>query len=139
MLDKKDKQILEQLKQNSRSTIRNIAKQTNLRPSTVHTRIKKLTKEKTIEKFTIKLNNEKAQEDFIVWVWVKTNSDISNKTFQDKRVKEVFGITGEYDLIIKLKCADLNDFNKFIHDFRKTKGVKNTLTMVTTMTIKEEI
>lgn len=137
-LDKKDFKILDELKQDSRSTIKEIAKKTKIRPSTVHQRIKKLIDNDVIEKFTVKLNNLAVGESFIVFILVKTEHELSNALFNNPHVKEVFGVTGEYDLLMKLKFSDINDFNDFILDFRKDNSVI-TLTMVATTKIKEEI
>ncbi len=139
MIDEKDLKIIEQLKQDSRASVRNIAAATNLRPSTVHQRITKLKKDNVIEKFTVKLNNEKVNEDFIVFVLLRSEKDIDNKIFKTNAVKEVFGVTGEYDLLMKLKFPDINEFNKFIIKFRKENELTRTLTMVSTVVKKEEI
>jgi len=139
MLDNKDIKIIEQLKQNARASVRDIAAVTGIRPSTVHQRITKLKKENIIEKFTVKLNNEKVNEDFIVFVLLRSEKEIGNKIFKNNAVKEVFGVTGEYDLIVKLKFPNINEFNKFIIKFRKENELTRTLTMVSTAVIKEEI
>ena len=93
-LDKKDEKIIEILKHDSRAPIREIAKQTKIRPSTVHQRIQKLIESRVIEKFTIKLNNKEVGEDFIVFILVKggTSEYIDNKILNNKHVKEIFGI-----------------------------------------------
>lgn len=139
MITEKDTRIIGTLKQNSRLSIREIAKKTNLRPSTVHDRINKLKKENIIEKFTLKLNNEAVGENFIVFMFLTTSQDLDKAFFKNKNIKDVFGVTGEYDLILKLKFRDINDFNKFIIDLRKNKNIKKTLTMISTITIKEEV
>ncbi len=139
MLDEKELKILQALKQDSRASIRDIAKKTNLRPSTVHQKIKKLKQNNTIEKFTVKLNNKAADENFIVFVLIKAKGEIENTTFRNPHVKEVFGITGEYDLLLKMKFKDISQFNKFILNLRKNKTIETTLTMVATINIKEEI
>ncbi|MBC8500739.1 MAG: Lrp/AsnC family transcriptional regulator [Nanoarchaeota archaeon] len=138
-IDNKDKKIIDQLKKDSRASIRNIAKATGIRPSTVHQRINKLKETNTIEKFTVKLNNKLVDENFIVFMFVSTEKDLDPVVFQDSHIKEVFGITGEYDLLFKLKFKDVEDFNNFILEFRKRTGVKKTITMVATVTLKEEI
>lgn len=141
-LDKKDNLIIQVLKQNSRIPIRDIAKKTGIRPSTVHERIKKLVKGNVIEKFTLKLNNKAVGENFIVFMMVKggTTQYINDKMINNEKVKEIFGITGEYDLLLKLKFKDVEEFNDFLIKFRRgQKGVRNTYTMVTTADIKEEI
>ncbi|MFH0868357.1 MAG: Lrp/AsnC family transcriptional regulator [Candidatus Woesearchaeota archaeon] len=140
-LDKKDYSITNILKQNSRLAIRDIAKKTGIRPSTVHERIKKLVKDGVIEKFTVKLNNKAVGENFIIFMMIKggTTEYINEKITNNEHVKEIFGITGEYDLLLKLKFKDVEEFNKFLIRFRKDqKGVRQTYTMVTTADIKEE-
>ncbi len=139
MLDSKDTKIISALKQNSRESIRDIAKKTNLRPSTVHQRMQKLVKNKVIEKFTVKLDNKAAAENFIVFVLIKTGDDIDNRVFNHKNIKEVFGVTGEHDLILKLKFKDVEEFNNFIIKFRKEHNLRETMSMVATTTVKEEI
>ena len=69
-----------------------------------------------------------------------TTSDyINNKFLNNKNVKEVFGVTGEYDVLVKLKFMDVEEFNGFLINFRKDmKGIQSTLTMVGTANIKEE-
>ncbi len=141
-MDNKDEKILEVLRQNSREPIKDIAKRTNIRPSTVHQRIQKLIKNKVIEKFTIKLNNKAVGENFIVFMLIKggTSDYIDNKIINDKHVKEIFGITGEYDLLIKLKFENVEKFHEFVLNFRKDKKeIQSTLTMVVTANLKEEI
>ena len=141
-LDKKDNLIIDVLKENSRLAVRKVAKKTGLRPSTVHERIKKLMKGGVIEKFTLKLDNKAVGEGFIVFMLIKggTKEYIDNRIINDKHIKEIFGVTGEYDLLLKLKFKDVEDFNNFLIKFRKEqKGVRQTFTMVATADIKEEL
>lgn len=138
-LDDKDLAIINQLKIDARASIRDISKRTKIRPSTVHLRITQLVKTGVIERFTLKLNNKAFGENFIVFVLIKTNAEIKKNVFDDVHVKEVFGITGEYDMMMKLKFRDIEDFNDFLLKFRKENDVDSTVTMVSTVTLKEEI
>lgn len=138
-LDNKDFKIISILKENSRLSIRDIAKKTQLRPSTVHLRIQKLTKTNIIEKFTLKLNNKAINEDFIVFMYLTTNQDLPQSFFNNKNIKEAFGITGEYDLLLKLKFKDISEFNNYIISLRKNKAITKTITNVATVNIKEEL
>ena len=140
MIDDTDSLILGKLKQDSRKTIREIAKELDLRPSTVHQRITKLREEGVIEKFTIKTSNKATSENFIVLMLVSTEGAIiPDSAFKDNHIKEVFGVTGEYDLMIKMKFKDVEEFNSFILGFRKKYGLKKTVTMVATVNLKEEL
>lgn len=138
-IDNKDLAIIDILKDNSRTSIRDIAKLTNIRPSTVHVRITQLQKKGIIEKFTLKLNNNAFGEDFIVFIMIKTNAEIKKSVFSETCVKEVFGITGEYDIMMKLKFKDIVSFNDWLLKFRKENDILSTITMVSTITLKEEI
>lgn len=139
-IDEADKRILKELKKDSRKTIRDIAKSLALRPSTVHQRILKLKENEVIEKFTIKTSNKLIGENFIVFMLVSTEGVIlPDAALKDDHIKEVFGVTGEYDLIIKMKFIDVEEFNDFILDFRKKYNLRKTITMVGTVNLKEEL
>lgn len=139
-LDEKSKAILGVLRENARMPIRDIAKKTGLRPSTVHQRLVQLQQEKVIRKFTVALDNTKVGEGFIVYMLIKTKPRVYlDKVFAIPNVKEVFGVTGEYDLLMKMKFRDVLDFNDFVLKFRKNEEVESTLTMVGTVNLKEEL
>jgi len=138
-LDKKDHEILSLLKQNSRLSVRDIAKKTSIRPSTVHQRIQKLIKNKIIEKFTLKLNNNAVGEDFITFLFMNSPQDLPDLFFANHHIKEAFGVTGEYDILLKLKFKDISEFNDFIISLRKNKSITKMITTVVTKNIKEEL
>jgi DNA-binding Lrp family transcriptional regulator len=138
-LDRFDKKILELLSIDGRISIKDIARKAGMRPSTVHQRITKLKKQGVIERFTIKLNNKLANQSFIVFMFIKTKNYVDEKIFSHNSVKEVFGVTGNYDLVIKCKFKDIEEFNSFVMELRKNQSIIDTLTMVSTTTIKEEI
>ncbi len=141
-LDKKDMKILTILKNNSRASIREISKATGIRPSTVHQRIKKLVENDVIEKFTVKLNDDKMEEGFASFMLISGSPEryLDEKILKNQHVKGIYGITGEYDLLIKMKFKDMSTFNEFLLDFREnySKHLSKTLTMVQTVKLKEE-
>ena len=142
LVDRKDLQIIGVLKGNSRASIRQISKETGIRPSTVYQRIRRLMEVGAIERFTIKLNDDMVGEGFVVFMLVSGTPEryLDDRFLKDKQVKEIYGITGEYDLLLKLKFKDLNAFNDFILDFREkySKHITKTLTMVQTVKLKDE-
>src|SRR3989338_4321853 len=138
MLDPKDKKIIAALRENSRQSIRELAQSSKLRPSTVHQRLLKLEKEKIIERYTVKVNNESVGEGFIVFMWISTNQDLPPSFFHDPCIKEVFGITGEYDLLLKLKFPSIAEFNEYLIRLRKNKVITKTFTQIVTINLKEE-
>lgn len=141
-IDGKDRKIIEILQHDSRLPIREISGLAKIRPSTVHQRIQKLVEGNVIERFTIKLNNKSVGENFIVFMLVKGTATeyLDSKIISNKHVKEVFGITGEYDLLIKLKFENVGEFHEFVLNFRRNKKeIQSTLTMVVTTNLKEDI
>ena len=140
-MDSEDRRILELLKEDSKRPVREIAEKLRMRPSTVHQRILKMVRDGVIERFTVKLDDERVGEDFIAFMFVKTSPStrLGNDVLRDGHVKEVFGLTGEYDLLLKMKFRGVKEFNDFVLDFRKDQKVVSTLTMVATAKVKEDI
>jgi len=53
-----------------------------------------------------------------------------------KDIKEIYEITGEYDLIIKVQLEDLRELRALIQYIREREGVKNVYTMITYHQVK---
>ncbi len=138
-LDTSDHKIITALREDSRASIRDIAKQTKLRPSTIHLRIQKLIKNNIIERFTLQLNDKALEQNFIVFMFINTSKDLSRSFFADPRLKEAFGVTGEYDLLLKYKFKDISEFNDYVINLRKNSDIVKTLTTVVTIKLKEEL
>ena len=141
VLDPRDAKILSILKDDARTSIRVISKKTGIRPSTVHSRIKKMRESGIIEKFTVRLADEKVGEGFTVFMLISGSTEryLDSAMLRDDHVKGVYGITGEYDVLIKMKFEDLSAFNALLLDFRDrySKHITKTLTMVQTVKLKD--
>lgn len=141
-LDDKDHSIISLLRQDARASIRDIAKATGIRPSTVHVRLQKLIEAGVIERFTLKLNNEAMGEGFIAFMLILGTPKryVEEDLLGDEPIKEAFGVTGEYDLLLKMKFRDVSEFNDYVISFReRNPDIQKTLTMVVTATLKEEL
>ena len=140
-LDDKDLAILAHLERDARVSVRKLGKLTDIRPSTVHNRIQRLVKSGVIQRFTVKLDPEKLGENLTVFMLVAGALDkyFDDKFMKNKSVLAVHGITGEYDLLLKLRFKDMKQFNKFVIDFRErfSKSITKTITMVQTARLKE--
>ena len=140
MIDEKDWKILERLEKNGRESIQTLSIETGMPPSTIHNRIKRMESSGVIEKYSVKLNEKIMGRDFTVYMLVNgsTGNYLGENFLEKKEVAEVVGITGEYDLLIKMQFANIQDYNKFLTDFRQqyTEHVKQTVTMVRTERIK---
>ena len=71
------------------------------------------------------------------YVLIRVKPGLDREVLQNVRempqVKDVVTVYGEYDLIVKIEVADLNDLDAFIFDtIRMITGVESTTTLLTT-------
>jgi len=145
MIDEKDNKILEELSKNSRNSTKKIASNIKIPRVTVHDRINKLKEKGIIKKFTIDLDYKKIglPTEVFIFVSFQSNMDISQRELAKriskiKDIGEVHIISGEYDLLLKVRGETLEQIGKLVVDkLRKIKGVGRTLTFACFETIKE--
>jgi DNA-binding Lrp family transcriptional regulator len=65
-------------------------------------------------------------------------SEVAQKIAQSPEVQEVHIITGDWDLLIKLRAENVDAIGKFVVDkLRLIKGLEKTLTCMVFETVKE--
>lgn len=146
MIDEKDRLILAELKKNSRKSITDIGKKIKIPRVTVHDRINKMINNGVIKSFTAIPDYYKLGLSCKVFIFVsfKADANISQKELANRIAKlsgvfEVHIISGEYDLLLKVRGASLDEIGKLvIEKIRQMKGVGKTLTFACFETIKEE-
>lgn len=141
-LDETDIKILKILKENAKLRVREISKLIRKPITTVHNRIKKLTKEKVIKKYTVEFDDKKMGKDVDSFVLVavnygslskdnKTQEDLAKEIKKLSAVEEVVIVAGIKDIIIRVKEKDIECLNDFlINKLRKIKGVSKTQTVI---------
>ena len=147
MLDEKDLKILNELKRDSRQTTQALSKLLEIPRSTIHERIKKMVKNGYIKQFTIIPNYKKLGYPITAFIHVSflPNPHISQRTLAEmisslEGVHEVHIVSGEWDLIIKVRAKSVEDVGKLVVDrLRKIKGVGKTQTSIVFSTVKEVI
>jgi DNA-binding Lrp family transcriptional regulator len=147
MIDEKDELILTELKKNARNSTKNIAETIRLPRVTVHDRIQKMSKQGIIKSFNVSIDYKKIGYLTEVFVFISflPNPDISQRELAKRiaqlpGVYEVHIISGEYDLLLKVRGKTLEDIGTLVVDkIRHLKGVGTTLTFACFETIKEDI
>jgi len=146
MLDKKDIKILNELKKNGRETTKNIAKKVNLPRATVHDRIQRMVERGIIKQFTVKTDYKKIDLPTTVFVFLSitpnnvTHQDLAKKISKLPGVYEVYMVTGEYDLLVKVRGESIESIGDIVIDkLRQLEGVGKSFTSACFRTIKEEI
>ncbi|KYK24334.1 transcriptional regulator [Thermoplasmatales archaeon SM1-50] len=147
MIDKKDEMIITELKKNARNSTKNIAENIHLPRVTVHDRIHKLIKQGIIKSFNVSIDYNKIGYTTEVFIFISflPNPDISQRELakriaQFPGIHEVHIISGEYDLLLKVRGKTMEDIGTLVVDkLRQVKGVGRTLTFACFETVKEEI
>ncbi|MFT4893180.1 MAG: DNA-binding Lrp family transcriptional regulator [Candidatus Nanohaloarchaea archaeon] len=125
-MDRKNRRILEILKEDGRASFTDIADELNVSEGTVRRRVQDMKEDGVIDRFTVELGSTAAKA--IVMVKLSTNSGIDQvlKEFpEDMAINEV---AGEYDLIVEFERANNERINQVLDKVREIEGVEETKT-----------
>lgn len=149
-LDEKDSAILVLIQRDSKLTAKQIAKKVNAPLTTVFAKIKRMEELGIIREYRAIVAPEKlnaATAAFILAsVSYRAKADdvpISQRVVAEEiarfpEVQEVHIITGDWDLLIKLRAENVDAIGKFVVDkLRLIKGLEKTLTCMVFETVKE--
>ena len=120
-IDNIDIQILRELQNNARLTVKELASRVHLSSTPVFERVKRLEKDGIIRKYIAVLDSEKLNKGFVVFCSVKMNrlgKDIAeNFTRTIARIPEVtecYNISGQYDYLLKIHAPDMKYYQEFV-------------------------
>ena len=136
MIDEKDKMILEELQKDARAPTKRIAQNLEIPRVTVHTRIEKMKQDGIILGFTVKINYEKIGLPVTAFVFISfssqeklTQQELAEQIAEIKNVYEVHLISGEWDILIKIRGESLDKNVKIVlNEIRILEGVAKTIT-----------
>lgn len=149
-LDEKDIRILNFLQKNCKLTTKTIAKQINSPITTVFAKIKRMEELGIIKGYKAILDSKKLGIGTTAFVFVSfsygmlgmeqppSQREIATEISKFPEVQEVHIVTGDWDILIKIKAKDVNAIGKFVVDkLRLVKGIEKTLTCMVFDTEKE--
>lgn len=148
--DEKDLAILSLIQSNSKLTAKEISKKIGIPITTVFAKIKKMEEQSVIKEYRAILAPEKlgSSTAAIILASVSYGSATGKNSVSQRgvaeeiarltEVQEVHVITGDWDLLIKLRAENVDSIGKFVVDkLRCIKGIEKTLTCMIFETIKE--
>lgn len=145
MLDEKDSAILEELIKDSRKTTKAVARALDIPRATVHDRIVKMEQNKTILRYTAVPNYSQLGIGVTAFILVQfspqeglSQRETAEEIADLKGIHEVHMISGEYDMLLKVRGSTMEDIGRLVIDkLREIKGVARTLTCACFSTTKE--
>jgi Lrp/AsnC family leucine-responsive transcriptional regulator len=149
-LDEKDLAILQLIQENSKLTAKQIARKIDSPITTVFAKTKRMEELGIIKQYRAILSPEKlnlATAAFILasvsYAAKSDGAPISQRAVAEEisrfpEVQEVHIITGDWDLLVKLRAENVDAIGKFVVDkLRLIKGLEKTLTCMVFETVKE--
>ncbi|MEM2118846.1 MAG: Lrp/AsnC family transcriptional regulator [Candidatus Bathyarchaeia archaeon] len=149
-LDDKDLAVLAVLQKDSKMSTREIAKIVHLPITTVFAKIKRMEKLGIIKEYRAILDPQKLGVPTTAFILASVTYQIKDKEAlisqreiaeeiaRFPEVQEVHIISGDWDLLIKLKGENVSTIGKFIIDkLRLINGIEKTLTCMVFETCKE--
>ncbi|NOZ81068.1 MAG: Lrp/AsnC family transcriptional regulator [DPANN group archaeon] len=141
-MDDTDRKIVKALQEDSSGSMRQISRITGVALTTVHSRLRALKEKGVIRRYTLDIDHDKLGYHVLAIVNVTIGYDFVRKTgttqnelvqlfMQEDEVEEAFSVTGETDIILKVRARGIDDLNNYlIGQVRKLPGVTKTVTQV---------
>jgi len=131
-MDEKDRQIIKLLKDDARAGYGEIGEKIGLSEGAVRKRIKILTDEGVIRKFTVKINlTEGAQAITLLTASPAfPTQEVSKQIQAISNVETTYEVSGEYDIVAVIGGADMTEVNECIEKIRRVEGIVKTNTMI---------
>ena len=148
-LDEKDLDILDLLQKNCRMTAREIAQTIESPVTTVFAKMKRMEGMGIIKDYKAVLNAQKLNRGTTAFILAsfsyrsKEGASLSQRKIAKEiamfpEVQGVHIITGDWDILIKIKEKDVESIGRFVIDkLRFVKGIEKTLTCMVFETEKE--
>jgi len=142
-MDDLDTDILRSLLNNSRITLSQMSKEIDVPDATISNRLKKLEND-VIKRYTVILNWEKIGLSITTIIIIQTESEkhesVKEELSKLNEVSEVYSVSGEYDILIKVWVRDIEELNKLMNTkIRAINGVEDLTEMIVMERVKEEM
>ena len=143
MHDEIDLRLLRLLAENSRASLRELAKSLGVAVSTVHARLQRLMRERLIKRFTIIPDFERLGYPITAVILVSVEGgaieEVAKLLSREARLVAVYDITGDYDLVVIGKFRNMDDLNAFLKRLNKLPSIRRTVTSVVLKVFKEDL
>lgn len=142
-MDEIDAEIIRSLVKNSRMTLSQMSKEINVPDATISNRLKKL-EETVIKQYTLILDFDATGLKVTAIIIIQTESEkhenVELELSKLEEVSEVYSVSGEYDILIKVWAHSIEELNKIITSkIRQIDGVEDLTEMIVMERVKEGV
>ena len=142
-MDEIDSRIVHSLLKNSRITLSQMSRDIDVPDATVSNRLKKLETD-VIKQYTVLLDFDKLDLKITSIIIIQTESekhkDVEKELSNLDEVSEVYSISGEYDILIKVWAHSLDELNSIINSkIRSVDGIEDLTEMIVMERVKEGV
>ena len=141
-LEETDKKILNIIVENSRLSLRQIAKIAGVSVATIMNHLNRLEKEGIIKKYTTKLDYEKIGYDVEVMIDIRISKgklfEVEKKISAHPNVFAVYDTTGSFDAVVLARFPSRRKMDSFLKKIQTYDFVERTETKLILRTMKEE-
>jgi len=143
-MDDKDLKIIDRLRDDSRSSYKEIAREVKISDVAVHKRIKNLQKKGVIKKFTVVIDQKKVDKNTTAVLMVKCDvgsaPEIAKRLAETPDASEVYTTIGEYDIVAKIRTRDMESLKNLVEkNLRMIRGIHEIRTSVIFDAYKEDL
>ena len=131
-LDRIDRQIIESLQTDGRRPFTALAREAGISEAAVRARVKKLTRAGVIDVVAV-TNPLKVGFDVMAIVGIQANSNleqIADTVSEWDETSYVVILSGSFDLMVEIVCADNHHLLRLVQRMRDVPGVKSTETFM---------
>ncbi|WCO00454.1 Lrp/AsnC family transcriptional regulator [Psychroserpens ponticola] len=121
LLDHIDKKLVQFLQEDSKQTNKELSNKLSLSVTAVYERIKKLEREGVISKYVALINKREVDKAFVTFCSIKLVQHSKDYVMKFERevtkldeVMECYHISGDYDYLLKVIVADMDEFREFM-------------------------
>lgn len=141
-LDEVDRKILKILQSDGRTALSEIARRLDMGSATIHERVNVLESEGYIREYRAVLDPELLDVDQVAFVRVTTTagrfSEVAERLAEEDRVQEIHEITGDSDLLLKVRVKEQSEITDLLTDIGTYEGVEETSTDIALRSVKEK-
>ena len=127
-IDELDLKILSELSNDASISVPKLSEKININSSVVYSRIKRLLKQKLIQRYTIDVNDKELGYSVKSVTGINMDSKrrdaIIDNLFEIDGVREISEVTGRFDIMVTMYAKSLNDMHKVVSEkIGKIEGI----------------